>query len=254
METKNKVFILASGTSRRFNGKIKHLLPVFGEPIIRRTIRIIRQISCFEDYEIYVVTHHKELKFDDVKIIDTIFKPRQLCNTILMTRPYWGDKNVILLGDVVYGERALACILSSNFNGIEMFYKDSCDVKPNSERYAVRFSSNNADLFGNLLNKASRVFEGSSMEDYGGLYKICFATRTELFLQLTSPLTYTDRRNTWLRRLIRPFRDYFVYHIYQTWKPARIIKLRKINDIITTDIDSQEDYDNFMRVIKDACN
>jgi len=229
------VFILAAGSATRFGGAIKQLLPYRGEPIIRRTIRLLKEDD--PTIQPYVVTWHNELKFSDVKVIDTKTQPSQLSDTILLTEPYWGDKNVLLLGDVVYTESAIRNILA-NDNGISIFYRDRCPNKPHSERFALTFPKEYSDVLKELCIKSARIFKGTDFEDAGGFYKLCYATHKESLLPYVSPVK--------CNKYIRPFRDFIIFHIYPAWKPKQTLTLVPISDLITTDVDTKEDYENLL--------
>ena len=232
-----RVFILAAGTSRRFGGKIlKQELLINGEKIIRRTIRQVLEYN--SKLQIYILTWHKSLMFIDVNVINTKLRPQELSDTILLSRPYWKEWNIILLGDVVYSDDALKKILSNN-NGITIFGRDKCPTKPGSERFALSFPIEQSEYITNLLQRASKTFRKDKWEGHGGMKKICWSTHPNWLLPFVSDIP------TYL--FIRPFRDYFIYHIYTTsWHPASPTSLELINDPITTDIDTPEEYAAFL--------
>jgi len=236
------VFILAAGSSTRFNGEIKQLLPVNKEPIIRRTIRLIKEYD--PDIVIYVLTWKDPLKFSDVKVIDTKIKPLQLSDTMLISVPYWGERNVFLLGDVVFEEGDIKNILTYTENP-SMFYKYSCSIKPNLERFAFVFDGPYSDIVIELLKKSSRIFENTTHLPCCGFLKICYATRDERLIPFISPVIYTDGSHPYIK-FIRPFRDFIVYHVWQSWEPRKIIKVIPLAEGFTTDIDTPEEYKNFL--------
>lgn len=142
MPTTPSVFITAAGSSTRFNGQTKQLLPVDGEPIIRRTIRLVREYD--PDIPIYVVTWKPDLKFDDVLVVDTVKPTNTVTDTILFTEPWWSQTNVFLLGDVVYYPQSLRKILNSRC--LKMFGSTACNGKGYSERFALTFQACDRDV------------------------------------------------------------------------------------------------------------
>jgi len=235
------VFILAAGTSRRFGGKIlKQELPINGEKIIRRIIRQVREYD--NRINIYILTWHDTLKFGDVNIIDTKVRPQELSDTILLSYPYWGKRNVILLGDVVYSNDTINKILSHN-NGVTIFARDKCPIKSSSERVALTFPIEYSNYLWLLLHKAARIFRYDGREGHAGMQKICLSTKPDWLLPFV--------HNTPIHPLIRPFRDYFIYHIYTTsWYPSFPVHLELVDDSITTDIDTPEEYQKFIAMAK----
>ena len=234
-----RVFLLAAGSSKRFNGTIKQLLPIDGEPLIRRTIRMIREFD--NHIPIYVVTWHDELKFPDVIVVDTKTRPRQLQNTILATEPYWGDRNVFLLADVIFDKTTLRKILSYSGDPV-IFAADKCPAKSHSERFALTFPRVQSERIKDLCSQSAQLFEGTSMENHGGLGKLCFSTRDTWKIPFISPLTPT----TPFWRFVRPARDYLIFNIYpHFWKPSPPLSLILVDGNLNTDIDTEEEYKQF---------
>lgn len=240
------VFILAAGSALRFGGTVvKQMLPVGGEPIIRRTIRLIREFD--PAIKIHIISWHDVLRFDDVIYIDTGTKPNQMTDSMLLSEPYWGDQNIFLTGDTVFGESTMREILSYK-DGVTMFFRDSCPTKPHAERFAFRFSKEDKDTVIALLQKSSRVFTGTSYETDFGMTKICYATHNERWLWLIAPITYTDGTHGFIE-YIRPVRDYLIYKLWPyIWKPDNTFSLIPIDDAITTDIDTMEEYEDFLKL------
>ena len=242
-----QVFILAAGNSKRCGGQLKQLFLINGEPIIRRMIRQVREFN--PDIKIHVITWHDELKFDDTIIIDTKIKPMQSSDSVLFSVPYWGDRNVVLVGDGVFTDETLRDILSYN-GDFAMFGRLSCSVKPGSERVAFAFGKTESQKVIDLLKRTNQIFKNSSREDFGGLQALCWATHEDWELLLTLPLTYTDKKMPLYIRIIRPVRDYLAYRVFfNLWKPRKIIKFIPVVDSITTDIDTVEEYNLFVESV-----
>jgi hypothetical protein len=122
-----KVFIFASGLAKRWarvgpgKGKetdiVKQLLPADGEPVLVRTVRQLkaRGLGCT------IVTPHQAIKqammaefTDDVidHFIDFLDagSPPLLVDTIAATTRFWAERNIGLMGDVWFSDRAMDII------------------------------------------------------------------------------------------------------------------------------------------------
>ena len=235
------VFILAAGSARRFNGTVKQLLPVNGEPIIRRMIRQVREHK--PDAAIYIVTWHPELMFPDVNIINTILQPEQLAHSMLWSEPYWGPRNIFLLGDVIFGDRAIQMVL--DYTGpLAVFGRDECPIKGN-ERMALSFPIWGKGAFLQLLHKSIPLFRNTALENSGGICKVCLATKPYWKMILTNCVQFRSI----FYPLVRPFRDFFVWHVLggPLWYPETFRTIL-IDDDITTDIDTPEEYAAFLEM------
>lgn len=106
---KKRVFITAAGHAERWNGECKQLAVIEGEPLIRRTIRMVHEID--PSIKVYVVSYRPELKFYDCEYIDTKKPTKSLSCTLKMTVPYWTDYNYFLMGDAIFTKEVLLDIL-----------------------------------------------------------------------------------------------------------------------------------------------
>lgn len=96
--TEDSVIILAGGKSNRWNGTTKYLLPVCGEPVLHRTVRLVKEIR--PDVEVHVVG--PELQPDN---------PNQL---FLDTMHLFGKSmTYYLLGDVSWMKGTLRRVLTT---------------------------------------------------------------------------------------------------------------------------------------------
>lgn len=101
------IFILAAGEQQRWSEyPIKQLLPIKGEPLILRTIRLLGRNRPI------VVTNRPEIT-GQVRHWLAPKRRRWTTETLLSTSEKWYSKQiVILLGDVLYSPRSLDLILS----------------------------------------------------------------------------------------------------------------------------------------------
>ena len=106
------VFIMADGRATRFNGVCKQLLPVGdGETIIER---IIRQVN--ERGEVpLVVTRNNEILNAGLSGKYATFstaKNETICESLEYSTQFWTERNIVLLGDVIYSKRVMDAIFS----------------------------------------------------------------------------------------------------------------------------------------------
>lgn len=229
------VFITAAGTAERFNRDVKQLLTINGEPIIRRTIRLIREYN--KDIPIYVITWDDRLKFDDVLIIDTVKTTPSVVESILFSRQYWDQQNIFLLGDVIFHPHTLHQILAYNKTG--MFGRRSHVIKPGSERFALTINHYDFEYMEDLCAICHDIMPCG--DGHGGLF--C------LFVVAHDPRLYPILPVKLEKfKVIRPARDWIYYHLLfrLLWKPWFFVE---VNDPYTTDIDTPEEYAHFLRKI-----
>lgn len=241
-----KVFITAAGSSRRFGGTVlKQLLPVNHEPIIRRTIRQVRETS--PDSEVYILTWHPQLFFHDVQTIHTHTRPPELADTILLSERYWGSRNVVLMGDVVFSDDAIRRVFEgAGAGGVKVYARVGTVVKSNSERFALTFDSDHAAFVRSLLARASSEFSIEGREGSSGMRKICSAAKPGFLFPFCTDKVY----GFVLFPLFRPFRDFLFFHVINEcawipWPPVELVLLD--DDPITTDIDNWQEYFAFIR-------
>ncbi len=229
------VFITAAGKAERFNGDVKQLLPINGEPIIRRTIRLIREYN--PDIPIYVIAWDDRLKFDDVLVIDTVKTTHSVIESILFSRQYWDQQNVFLMGDVIFHPHTLQNILSYGKTG--MFGRREHVVKPGSERFAVTINQADFEYMENLCATCHDVIDRG--DGHGGLFCLSVAAKDP---RLRPILPVNMKRF----KFIRPARDWIYYHLLfrVLWKPWFFVE---VDDPYTTDIDTPDEYSHFLRVV-----
>lgn len=139
------VLILSAGKSRRWDGVLKQLLMIDGESILARQVR---QVKARSECEITVVTHQPEIASiayaEDVKAFDPDARGCT-CESLLSARDLWGERTLVLLGDVVYSWYAMSVI----FSNIE----DAAFFGNEAEIYAVVFDKSEHKDIGQLLKQ-----------------------------------------------------------------------------------------------------
>ena len=113
-----KVFILCAGSAVRFGGVCKQLLPITrnGKCVLDR---ILWQLHSRNEWDVHIVTHNPEIiqyaKNRDVGIVyPEVYDLTP--HTALSTKEWWGDENLILVGDGVYSNNTFSSIVSIKQN------------------------------------------------------------------------------------------------------------------------------------------
>lgn len=107
---RTRVFILCAGRGRRWNnylGLPKQLISFNGESILARTIRLLRERGLSD---IVCVTHDPRLTIPGISRL----RPKActyLVDTLLSLNGHWHFRNIVLLGDVFFTERAMRNIV-----------------------------------------------------------------------------------------------------------------------------------------------
>jgi len=114
------VIIPAGGHQTRWeHSGNKHLINIFGEPLI---VRICRQALTLADVVVVLTANNKVAetvsRISGVEVSDKIAD--SLCGSIMNGWRFWGNKTFILLGDVYFTDDAIARI--STFSDIQPYF------------------------------------------------------------------------------------------------------------------------------------
>jgi len=190
-----KIFILAAGLAERWNGRIKHLVPIRDETVLSRTIKMLQG----RDYTI--LTHRKEI----IKLYpENCVVPKnheKLLNTVLSSKRLWDMTNVVgevcfLMGDVIFTKKALDQILKPT-NKSHQFY-GSLD-----EHFAFRF---NEVMYRRVIDGCETITKSPRL-----------GTTWELYRLLTKIPLDEDWFDVWFRTLILDKTDDIDYPVdYET--------------------------------------
>ncbi len=143
-----QIIILAAGNAERWGGECKQLADINGIPLILRTLKQL------DNWNVTVVTHR-------IKIRDVVPKPfcyfepennDKLLNTILSTECLWGERTIIMLGDVVWTNDAIQKALSSE-KSLEFLASDT-------ETFAISFNEHYHDR----IRAACELIIGNGLE------------------------------------------------------------------------------------------
>ena len=118
-----KAVILAAGYSTRMKQN-KHTLKLNNETVIQRQIRLLRE-NGIEDIAVVVRPDDEELNrildHEKVRKIHTFTDHRDAFKELIATLQYLNSDTLILLGDLVYTEKALKKMIETKEHGITVF-------------------------------------------------------------------------------------------------------------------------------------
>ena len=104
-----RIIITCAGKAHRWENKntLKQLMPIYGEPLLHRTVRLLRKRG-YDD--IHIAHRNTQLKVEGCQHFSPPSSP-WISSTISASAHLWTDHTIILLGDVYFSEEALDRIL-----------------------------------------------------------------------------------------------------------------------------------------------
>jgi hypothetical protein len=104
------ILILAGGDCEGWWGD-RHLLPIAGEPLLARSVRLMR----WRGYEPIMIANKPEI----LEMANSYFEPdddKYILSTILSTQLLWDDRTIILFGDIIWSGTSLDTVLKDTQN------------------------------------------------------------------------------------------------------------------------------------------
>jgi len=159
------VLIMSAGDASRFDSQTpKQLMQIPGaETVFSRQLRQIRENGC----EPTVITHNSNI----ISVSNKHFIPQHretLCNSILSSESLWLERNVIILGDVIFTKDGIDLVFSTE--------RPVFVVGNEAEIYALSFTRSHAGRVQESLQLAAGYQENASKgklryfyKDYTGL-------------------------------------------------------------------------------------
>jgi len=214
---------MAAGSSSRTGGYPKQLLTLDGESIIKRAIRLIRDVH--PGIPVYIVSWRHEFEFPDCGYIYTGQATPSLSHSILFTIPYWKQVNYIFLGDVIYTPELVREILDTTSLTLFGSYHP---FKGYTERYAVVFS------FKDGQNVVDYLVTSVKFKD-GGLEALAHSMRWWTYLIHRVKVMVVPRKDARSRTHGK---------IWQFWNNLWMVPgvARVVRDSRVMDIDTFEEY------------
>ena len=165
LKRKKRVFIMAGGEGKRWKKTggegIKQMAPVDGEPVIHRTFRQV------EGYEVFLVASPWQR--------DIICPPKGIgfidssetgwwCHGFQGTAEFWGKRNICLLGDVFFSDRAMQRLLDAENLHVLGRREGSPITGGPGETFALTFKKSDAPRLIEASNLAMRHADGYPVE------------------------------------------------------------------------------------------
>lgn len=166
-----KVIILCAGDATRWGsylGLPKQLIPIGDESLLDRTVRLLRAHNL---NEINIVSHDDRLNIESCSFFKPL-KHQWVVETLLSTQSLWGDKTIILLGDVFFTESALNTIISGSNKNIHFYGR--CEGSrytstPWGEIFALSFGRDNQF---SLIEDIQNVISDAALGGRGKLWEL----------------------------------------------------------------------------------
>ena len=182
------IFVMASGTATRFNGISKQLLPLNFDHTF-----LSRQMTQCIPHQPTIVTHNEEIilyaDYHDYPHIAPA-DSSTVCNSILSTSHLWDERTIILLGDVIYSNKVMQQILTSQEP--LMFFGDQWEL------FALSFDFSQHDQICESLKAGSHHRFGKLRYAYRAYSKLSLDHHdTSKTLTLDPNMQYTD---CWITR------------------------------------------------------
>ncbi|HJP04354.1 MAG TPA: NTP transferase domain-containing protein [Gammaproteobacteria bacterium] len=170
------IFILAAGEGTRWGnalGAPKQLADVAGKPLLAHMLeKLHARRAQYGIDRVMVVASDPKLHVLDAEFIDP-GKTRLTLESLLSSRPYWTEDNLILLGDVFFSDHALDTILSHKSD--LAFYgrtgKNRITRCRGKELFALRFGSAAQTRFLEAADRALAHFEKGGWDRLWVLYR-----------------------------------------------------------------------------------
>lgn len=169
-----RVIIICAGDATRWNnhlGVSKHLAPINGEPILMRTIRLLKSRGIRKN-QIFVVSK-EEYPVDAVTYIPKLNKQNHDADKFLSSKELWDDegRTIILYGDVYFSENAIDTILKDESTFWRMFCRPLPSTKygyPYGECFAVSFMPIDQEYALKNLKKLVYLYKAEVLSRIGG--------------------------------------------------------------------------------------
>jgi hypothetical protein len=229
------VFIMANGRATRLPGK--HLKPIRGEPLISRTLRQLKG----HDVRVYVVAHNPRiLALSDTCVINP-GPNQQLAESILQTEISWTDRNIVLMGDVVFSDDAIQKIITINQLAVVGSVRQD-RIKRGAERYALVFLKKDIPLIKKALKGfiTDKLIQDTDL--HSGLKHIsCSMTNPYLYPLLYHTILFCHETHLFGRDI----QGFMKHHILfkMPWKRYFV----ELDEPMVDDIDTQDQYEAVLR-------
>ena len=174
-----RIVILCAGDATRWGGYLglpKHLVPIHGEPLLHRTVRLVRELR--RDAEILIAARPEDLAAYAVTgaiTIEADLQPARFdADKFLSTRHHWAGQGdtVLLYGDCFFTRSALSTIVSQPpVHDWELFARFSGSAITGSqwpECFAFRIAHDFQDRFAHVGAELVEAYGRRLLRRIGG--------------------------------------------------------------------------------------
>jgi len=168
-----RYIIICAGEATRWSnylGTTKHMATLNGEPILERTIRLLRKNNVHRD-DIFVVSKDYNTKAVDYR--PKLNKRNHDADKFLSSKELWNKqgRTVILYGDVYFSENAIKTIIDDGCEYWRMFCRPTASEitgTPYGECFAVSFMPHDHKQCYKTLKQLVYLYRGELLNRIGG--------------------------------------------------------------------------------------
>lgn len=167
-----RIIIIAAGDATRWGGYMgvtKHYAEIAGEPVIERTVRLLKERKL---KDIWVVS--KGYQIEGVKNYRPTLNPRNHdADKFLSSSELWHEKKrtIVIYGDVYFTEEAIDTILSFGMDLFRMFCRPTQNRKfkyPYGECFAISFAPVEHEYLLYNLKRLVHLYRADVIDRIGG--------------------------------------------------------------------------------------
>jgi len=204
-----RYIIACSGVGERWGNHLgvpKHFIKIDDEPILHRTVRLIRQKD--KNCEICIMAFTDNYKIENTILCKpTLFKNHYSLPAILTSKEFWGEEETVLLfGDVYFTEHAINTITNTKSNEIVFFgrrQKSNITLKRYGELFGIYFTKKNQDVLLKVLNILYNKFQNRQIPRFGGWELYGFKDLPKSFVEiddLTDDFDFPQDYYDWIKQ------------------------------------------------------
>lgn len=164
------ILILCAGEAKRWNnylGVPKQLIPINGEPLLDRTVRLLH---LKELYDINIISNDERLKVNN----ESFYRPKKfewIVETLLSTQSLWNKNTIVLLGDVFFTQDAINTIdhLKETLHIYGRYGASEFTSTPWGEIFALSFQQSD---WSQIISNAENVILQTKVGSRGKLWEL----------------------------------------------------------------------------------
>lgn len=176
MENNTRIIIICAGEATRWKSHLgvpKHLIPIAGEPLLHRTVRLLRNLGV-KDIQI-VSKDDPRYKIPGSNQFVPVLNPKENADAdkFLSSRELWNDKGrtIVLYGDVFFSLEAMTAIIRSEETDWTLFCRPEASRITGhkwGECFAISFYPESHDEMTVQLRRTATLWKTGKISRCGG--------------------------------------------------------------------------------------